>query len=93
MKGPKLERHHRKRFVAVFPDGQRVPFGQKDPKRGTFIDHGDEKLKSAYIARHKVNEDWTDPRKPGTLSRYLLWEHRDLQDALDAYRKKFLINS
>ena len=32
-----------KRFVAIFSDGKKVNFGQKNPKIGTYIDHKDKK--------------------------------------------------
>jgi len=80
-----------KRFTAVFDNGYKVHFGQKNPKLGTFIDHGDLALKDAYIKRHSVKEDWTDPYKPGTLSRYILWDEHywEIEDAIDDYNKLF----
>jgi hypothetical protein len=45
--------------------------------------------RKAYIARHGANEDWTDPTKPGTLSRYILWEYPTFQRALKEYKRKF----
>jgi hypothetical protein len=32
----------KKRFVAIFDDGKKIEFGQKNPKTGTYIDHSDE---------------------------------------------------
>jgi hypothetical protein len=45
--------------------------------------------KDAYIARHKVNEDWTDPMRAGTLSRYILWSEPTLHASLADYRRRF----
>ena len=48
-----------KRFTAIFRihKGGKVikitHFGQRNPKKGTYIDHGDKKLRSAYRARHQ----------------------------------------
>jgi ribosomal protein L15 len=41
-----------------------------------------------YLERHK-KEDWTDPLKAGTLSRFLLWEYPSLTKAISAYKKRF----
>lgn len=80
-----------KRFVAFFKDGdkiKRVYFGS--PNGSTFIDHFDKTKKANYIARHsKLPEDWTDPLKPGTLSRFLLWEDSNLFVAIQNYKKRF----
>jgi hypothetical protein len=32
--------------------------------------------KDAYLARHKVNEDWTTPYNAGSLSRWILWNKK-----------------
>ena len=77
-----------KRYTAVFPDGHRVSFGSASGK--TYIDHHDPKKRKNYIARHSVNEEWTDKRKASTLSRYLLWgDHKTLTQNLKAYNKMF----
>lgn len=77
-----------KRFVAEFHDGLRVHFGAKNGE--TYIDHNDEVKRENYIKRHsKLNEDWSDYTTPGTLSRYLLWEYKDLPTAIKNYKKRF----
>jgi len=80
-------RHPLKRLIAVFPDGKRVPFGQRGAH--TYLDGASEEKRRAYIARHRVNEDWSDPKKAGTLSRFILWEHRSLSKALFEYKRRF----
>lgn len=46
--------------------------------------------RAAYIARHQVNEDWTDPTTPGALSRYILWgDSRNLAKNVYAFKRKF----
>jgi hypothetical protein len=86
-----------KRFTAVFinNDGKIVKtthFGLKNPKFGTFIDHGDEERRSAYIARHEVREKkfYKDPQRASTLSRYILWGESDnLKESIEDYKKKY----
>jgi len=69
-----------KRLKAVieYKDGKTktVSFGMKG-SAGTFADGADNKKRLAYIARHKVNEDWTDPTTAGYYSRFVLWEFRE----------------
>ena len=83
-----------KRFKAIFTrkDGtiyKSVHFGSPPPSRG-FIDHGDKRIRRAYIARHKeLNEDWTDLYSAGALSRFLIWGHYpDLNKNIERYQKK-----
>lgn len=65
-----------------------VHFGQKGSE--TYVDHGDKQKREAYLARHKVNEDWTKPDTPGALSRWILWgDSSSLAKNIGAFRKKF----
>jgi len=59
-----------------------IQYSKEDPELA-------EKKKSAYIARHQVNEDWTDPLKAGTLSRYILWNKPTLRASIADFRKRF----
>jgi hypothetical protein len=54
------------------------------------LSNGDVKKRKAYIARHK-HEDWNDPTKPSTLSRYILWEDKSFQNALKKFKIKFKV--
>jgi len=87
-----------KRYVAKFclcsgkskcceKDKKTINFGMKGGS--TFIDHGDEKKKDAYIARHKVNENFNDPLTAGALSRWVLWNKTTLQASIADFKKKF----
>jgi hypothetical protein len=62
-----------KRFMVTFANGKTVHFGAAGGR--TYIDHGDEKKKNAYIARHGASkrEDWSNPYSAGAISRWLLW--------------------
>ena len=64
-----------------------VHFGFKGGS--TYIDHKDDKQKDAYIARHKVNENWKDPTTAGALSRYILWNKKTLSESITDFKKKF----
>jgi hypothetical protein len=76
-----------KKFVAEFDDGTKTHFGAKG--MSDFTKNKDEERKERYIARHKVNEDWTDPTKAGTLSRFLLWNKPTLEASIADFKKRF----
>ena len=85
-----------KRFVAIFTDekgkSKKVNFGLKNPKRGTYIDLGDKKVRKNYIARHEVTEKkfYKDPMRPATLSRFILWgETTSLKQNIENYKNKY----
>lgn len=87
-----------KRLRAIFrlhtggPIIKIVDFGVKKPKIGTYIDHGDEKIRKNYIARHEVNEKkfYKDPQRAATLSRFILWgSSSNLKKNIEDYKKKF----
>jgi hypothetical protein len=86
-----------KRYTAIFYDtggGKKVKtthFGYKD-KDGfgsTYIDHKNDDKKDAYIARHKVNEDFNDYMSAGSLSRYILWNKKTLRESISDYKRRF----
>ena len=82
-----------KKYDAVFDDGRVVRFGGRRENGVPYDDYlstGNRMKREAYIARHRVNEDWTDPYAAGTLSRYLLWgDSRSLSRNLADYRRRF----
>jgi len=55
------------------------------------LSKGDEKKKERYIKRHQVNEDWTDLKKSGTWSRYILWRKNTLKKSIKEMEKLFRI--
>jgi hypothetical protein len=66
---------------------KKVLFGEKGGS--TYIDHHDINKKIAYIARHKVREDFENYMSPGSLSRWILWEFTDYKKAVRNYVKMF----
>jgi hypothetical protein len=86
----------KKRFTAIFRlhKGGKVikitHFGQRNPKKGTYIDHQDKKLRAAYRSRHKKDLQTNDYKRAGHLSYYILWgDETNLKDAVEAYKKRF----
>ena len=87
-----------KRFKAVFEDKdfkKTINFGLKNPKIGTYIDHGDKEIKKNYIARHQVREKkfYGSPLHASTLSRFVLWgDSSNLDESIRLFKKKFKLD-
>ena len=78
-----------KRLMASFPEGV-VHFGAKGAS--AYIDHKNDRVKAAWIARHKVNEDHSNLRTAGALARHVLWEKPSIAQALrhlNAHQTRF----
>ena len=54
------------RIQAKFGD-KTVHFGARGGE--TFVDHGDQAKKEAWIARHKARENWADLQTAGALAK------------------------
>ena len=84
-----------KRYMAIFTDSNgnksTTHFGYSDGNKtgSTFIDHNNEDKKKAYIARHRVNENWADYKSPGALSKHILWNKPTLTASINDYKSKF----
>lgn len=87
----KREPHNGKEFVARF----RMSNGREKLTRfGTSSNFLLNKAKTeqdrqAYIARHRVRENFANPTSAGALSRYILWHTRSLRQNVADYRKRF----
>jgi len=83
-----------KKYDAVFSD-RVVSFGGRRENGVPYDDYlnsGSIMKREAYIARHRVIEDWTDPFSAGALSRFLLWgRSRKLSENIADYRKRFSV--
>ena len=75
-----------KKYRAIF-DYKHVDFGASG--YDDYILSGNDVKKKAYIARHRVNENWNDPYSAGTLSRYILWNKKTLKESIEDYKKRF----
>ena len=77
-----------KRYVVVM-EGMQHHFGSKQYEN--YTDHGNDKQKESYIARHKAHDDWTKPgiHTAGFWSRWLLWNQRSLVKSARDIEKRF----
>lgn len=84
-----------KRYMAIFTDNSgnksTTHFGYADKNKtgDTFIDHNNEDKKKAYIARHRVNENWADYKSAGSLSKHILWNKPTLTASINDFKSKF----
>lgn len=81
-----------KKYTAIFYSDSRkkikkTHFGLKGGS--TYIDHKDDDIKQAWIARHSVTGDWTKPDTASSLAYHLLWSKPTLSASYNAYIKKF----
>jgi len=78
-----------KKLMAVFSNPHEViHFGQRGASDYTI--HHDKTRRAFYIARHRKNENWLNPRSAGALSRWILWGDSDnIEDNIRAFKKRF----
>ena len=66
---------------------KKVHFGAKNSS--TFLDHGNEQKRLAYVARHQKNERFNDPLTPSTLARFINWNKTTLSASIADFKKRF----
>jgi hypothetical protein len=74
----------KKKLIALFDDGMKIQFGSKGSQ--TYSEGASEQKKNAYLARHKVNEDWSS-HTPAALSRWVLWSSKSITEGIKNYNK------
>lgn len=82
----------KKKFTATFlnKEGKIIKtthFGARGYSDYTI--HKDNARKERYIARHKKREKWDDMFSAGALSRWILWNNKNLKSSIKDYKKKF----
>jgi len=75
------------KWVAVFDDTKRVPFGAHGMSDYTI--HKNRLRRARYLQRHEANEDWDNPVTAGALSRWILWNKPSLQESIQDFKRKF----
>lgn len=63
-----------------------VHFGSRDGS--TYIDHQNQQLKNAWLARHSKLSNFSDPSKPSFWSRYILWNKKTLSSSIQDVRNR-----
>ena len=69
----------------------KINFGAKNYLDYTLTNNEDQK--KAYIARHKVNENWTKSgiTTPGFWSRWILWNKKTVKLSIEDVKRRFNI--
>ena len=75
-----------KRFMLTNETGKTIHFGSDVGK--TFIDHQDEKKKSAWEARHRQDKGYNDKSSGIYYSKSLLWTKPSLSESIKSLEKK-----
>ena len=75
--------------MAAIEDGPTVHFGATGYQ--DFTQHGDEKRKAAYLARHEARETWTlqGVKSAGFWARWLLWNKPSLSASIADVNRRF----
>jgi len=81
-----------KKYMAIFysDSGEKIKtthFGAKNAS--TYIDHKDEKIKNAWVARHRVRGTFNDYKSASSLAYNILWRFKSFNEAVKEYKKKF----
>jgi len=80
-----------KRMMAIFTQDngrtKTIYFGSSEGK--AFVDHKDEQVKSAWLARHKVRGTFEKPMSASALARWVLWNKPSLKDSIIDFKKRF----
>lgn len=87
IKSPKPEKKWRAVFETDTGREKHTDFG--DSSMEDYTQHGDEKRREAYRARHRKDLETEDVTRAGYLSWYLLWTGKNLQQNIEAYKKRF----
>ena len=83
------------KYIATFEDGNtyKVSFGAVDyHDYTTYYKQSPEYAKNRkqlYITRHKMREDWANPRKPGFWSRWILWNLPTVRESIEYVKSKW----
>ena len=75
-----------KRYRIIFDDTSYVDFGAKNGR--TLIDGRTQLERQAWIARHKNDKGYNDPKSGIYYSRMLLWTETSLKKAVKSLEKK-----
>lgn len=82
--------HKNKKLRAIFNNGKIIDFGSYGSQ--TFVNGTrTETEKQNYIKRHQKREDHNNPYTAGALSRWILWNSKDIDENIKQFKKKFNI--
>ena len=78
----------KKKLMAEFSNPKKtIHFGSAGMTDFTLSKETDRKKR--YLARHRKNENWNDPRTAGALSRWILWNLPTRQASIADFKRRF----
>ena len=81
----------KKKLMAVFSDPKKtIHFGAAGASDYTI--NKDEDRKKLYLDRHRKNEDWSNPRTAGALSRWILWNLPTRRASIADFKRRFSLS-
>jgi len=87
----KASTNPKKKLMAVFSDPKKtIHFGSAGAS--DFTINKDEDRKKRYLDRHRKNEDWSNPRTAGALSRWILWNKPTRQASISDFKRRFSLS-
>ena len=75
------------KYKVVIDGKKTVRFGAQGYNDNTKT--GDDKAKRAYIARHRVTEDWSNYKTSGFWAKHLLWNKPTLQASIKDVERRY----
>ena len=76
-----------KKYDARIDGKKTISFGSAG--MSDFTQHQDEERKQRYMNRHKKNENWSDPKTAGFMSKHLLWNKPTLSESIKDTNNRF----
>tara|TARA_R110001606_G_scaffold371274_1_gene528009 strand:- start:67 stop:357 length:291 start_codon:yes stop_codon:yes gene_type:complete len=87
----KSNRDGKKLKIVLIKDGKKKTYHFGSDVSTTYAEGATETKKNAYLARHRVNENWNEINN-GSLSRFILWgSHQSIDKNLKSFLKRFNI--
>ena len=78
----------KKKLMAEFSNPKKtIHFGAAG--MSDYPQNKDDDRKKRYLARHRKNENWNDPRTAGALSRWILWNLPTRQASIADFKRRF----
>ena len=87
----KASTNPKKKLMAVFENPKKtIHFGAAGASDYTI--NKDDARKKLYLDRHRKNEDWSNPRTAGALSRWILWNLPTRRASIADFKRRFSLS-
>jgi hypothetical protein len=87
----KASTNPKKKLMAVFENPKKtIHFGSAG--MSDYPQNKDDDRKKRYLDRHRKNEDWSNPRTAGALSRWILWNLPTRRASIADFKRRFSLS-